>query len=542
MSRKKRVLFVSEASYLATGYATYSREVLKRLSDRYDVAELSVYGQVSDPRRKDIPWKNYANQPSTEEQRQHYNQSLANQFGAWRFERSCLDFKPDAVLAIRDFWMDSFIRTSPYRRLFKFQWMPTVDAAPQAEEWLATYSECDGIVTYSQFAYDLLKRSCGSKMKLRGVASPCACEDYVPGNNIEAKKALGINPEHQIIGTVMRNQRRKLFPDLFKAFADFINRTNNKDVYLYCHTGYPDHGWDFSKLLIEYGISSRVYFTYKCRCGYYSAKKFSDVVQQCPNCKNFTFTTTNVGDSLSTKDLAKVYQSFDLYCQAANCEGFGIPVVEAAACGIPVCCTDYSAMEDFKSTLTATPIKVKTLYNELETGCNRAIIDTDHLASIFTEFFRLPVELRNIRGYHTRKAYEKNYNWDRTVKQWSDFIDESPFANWDAPPVIRQNQSSLPKLNNNKDLVDWAFSLSCIDDSQLNGYEYLQTLRDLNFGMVKKGTSGFFLPEFSLFDNENYHPMTPEILLTSLNNRINFNNYWERARVGMISLPQEDWL
>ena len=28
---KKKVLFVSEASYLNTGYATYSREVLKRL-------------------------------------------------------------------------------------------------------------------------------------------------------------------------------------------------------------------------------------------------------------------------------------------------------------------------------------------------------------------------------------------------------------------------------------------------------------------------------------------------------------------------------
>ena len=43
---KKKVLFVSEASYLNTGYATYSREVLKRLhaTGKYELAEFSTYG------------------------------------------------------------------------------------------------------------------------------------------------------------------------------------------------------------------------------------------------------------------------------------------------------------------------------------------------------------------------------------------------------------------------------------------------------------------------------------------------------------------
>ena len=43
---KKKVLFVSEASYLNTGYATYSREVLKRLhaTGKYELAEFSIYG------------------------------------------------------------------------------------------------------------------------------------------------------------------------------------------------------------------------------------------------------------------------------------------------------------------------------------------------------------------------------------------------------------------------------------------------------------------------------------------------------------------
>ena len=36
--------------------------------------------------------------------------------------------------------------------------------------------------------------------------------------------------------------------------------------------------------------------------------------------------------------------TFDLYVQYANSEGFGLPQVEAAGCGIPVASVDYSAM------------------------------------------------------------------------------------------------------------------------------------------------------------------------------------------------------
>ena len=59
---KKKVLFVSEASYLNTGYATYSKEVLKRLyaTGKYELAEFSVYGAEDHKDRGTIPWKNYA--------------------------------------------------------------------------------------------------------------------------------------------------------------------------------------------------------------------------------------------------------------------------------------------------------------------------------------------------------------------------------------------------------------------------------------------------------------------------------------------------
>ena len=134
--RKKRVLVLTEATYLNTGYASDGREILHGLqkSGKYDIAEFSVYGSATDPRRQSIPWKNYPNLPADtddEEAKKIYSSNPANQFGAWRFERVALDFKPDVVHDIRDPWMCSFVRQSPYRNLFSWIWKATVDAAPQ---------------------------------------------------------------------------------------------------------------------------------------------------------------------------------------------------------------------------------------------------------------------------------------------------------------------------------------------------------------------------------------------------------------------------
>jgi ribosomal protein L40E len=333
---KKRVLFVSEASYLNTGYATYSREVLKRLhsSNKYEVAEFSIYGGIEDKRRSSIPWKNYPNMPDhqNEEQNKVYGSDSMNQFGKWRFERVCIDFKPDVVLTIRDWWMDAFIQHSPLRKYFKWIWMPTVDASPQNEEWIDSFSDADIVLTYSDWAVDVLK-SQSDQINVKCAAPPSASEDFFQIPNKSAhKERMGIDPSWKIIGTVMRNQRRKLFPELFEAFGKYLKKTGKTDVYLYCHTSYPDNGWDLPKYLFENEISSRVLFTYVCEaCGATSPSKFSDTAKPCDKCGQFAAKMSNVSSGVDTKTLGAIYNLFDIYIQPANSEGFGLPIVEAAA-------------------------------------------------------------------------------------------------------------------------------------------------------------------------------------------------------------------
>ena len=107
-SKKLKILIVSEASFLSSGFGTYTREILKRLhaTDKYDIAELACYGKVNDPKDKDIHWRYYANAVNPDDSRhKQYNGSIENQFGRWRFERTLLDFQPDVVIDIRDYFL-----------------------------------------------------------------------------------------------------------------------------------------------------------------------------------------------------------------------------------------------------------------------------------------------------------------------------------------------------------------------------------------------------------------------------------------------------
>jgi glycosyltransferase involved in cell wall biosynthesis len=544
---KKRVLFVSEASYLNTGYATYSREVLKRLhsSNKYEVAEFSIYGGIEDKRRSSIPWKNYPNMPDpqNEEQNKVYGSDSMNQFGKWRFERVCIDFKPDVVLTIRDWWMDAFIQHSPLRKYFKWIWMPTVDASPQNEEWIDSFSDADTVLTYSDWAVDVLK-SQSDQMNVKCAAPPSASEDFFQIPNKSAhKERMGIDPSWKIIGTVMRNQRRKLFPELFEAFGKYLKKTGKTDVYLYCHTSYPDNGWDLPKYLFENEISSRVLFTYVCEaCGAPSPSKFSDTAKPCDKCGQFAAKMSNVSSGVDTKTLGAIYNLFDIYIQPANSEGFGLPIVEAAACGVPVLATDYSAMESEVRKLSGYPIKLRTKHVEMETGCDRALPDTDHIVELFEKLLDKPEPLRLTEGKRARDAFEKNYGWDKTAKIWAECIDELDYGTWNLPVDPANPKADIPEIQNNKELLDFLILAVVNEPKLLNTYSMNKILRDFNFGAVKNNPGGFFYGELSLFNRENYRPFTRDQLINAFRQKAEQKNFWENARLGNVKFPQESWL
>ena len=546
--RKTKILLCNEASFLNTGYATYGRELMKRLyaSNKYDIAEFSTYAGATDPRFKSIPWKTYSNLPdeNSQEEKDIYQANVSYQFGEFKFEHVLLDFQPDIVVDIRDWWMLEFAERSPFRRLFHWVIMPTVDAAPQNEQWLATYSAADAVFNYSDWGYELLKKQGGGQINCVGSAPPSSDAAYIPVPNKDVHKSrMGLNPKCKIVGTIMRNQRRKLYPDLFESFRKFLDKTNDPDTYLYCHTCYPDIGWDIPRLLKQYGIASRVILTYQCNnCESITPSIYHDIVMECPQCGKHSAQLANVQKGLSCKELANIINLFDLYIQYANSEGFGLPQVEAASCGVPVMAVDYSAMESVIRKINGVPLKLRSRYLELETGCYRAVPDNDYTAEQLLKFFNLNEEQRTQKGHDTRKAFEKNYNWDRTAEKWMNYFDSFSVKpseqTWQSPPRIHTPASSVPENLNNAEIATFLVSQVFGEPEKVNTYMWARMCKDLNLGAWTQGSvGGMYFNEDAHADSQKpVQPFDVEIAYELCHNMCVRRNQWETERAARFQI------
>ena len=542
---KRRILMVNEGSHLLTGYSTYGLEVLSRLhkAGKYELAELACFTNLDS--KANSPWKVYANNVSESDPR--YKDMMANPsgvFGSWRLDRVLLDFKPDIVFSIRDFWMDSFINNSELRDYFHFSWMPTVDSSPQNEAWIENFIKIDSVFTYSDWGQEVLKKEGGELINLCGVASPGVDLDvfYPVVNRIKHKENLGIDGDVNIIGTVMRNQKRKLYPDLFESFAKFLKiceENNRLDIaqktYLYCHTGYPDAGWSMPTLLKEHGLFHKVLFTYVCRdCQNFFPSFFQDSRTTCKHCGGPSATMPNTSVGLDRKQLASVYNMFDAYVQYSNCEGFGMPMVEAMACGCPLFVVDYSAMSEVGTKSKGQLIPPKAMFLELETGAYRAYPDNDFTANALFKFFCKPSPMRARQGFSARFCAEENYSWDDTAKIWERHFDSVELkgrqGRWDAP--IRQHTppSSLPEQYlkcDNATFTDYLMLNVLGQPELINSHYAMEITKTLNFGLRKV--------------KDKFVPIKRQELFQSANNKAIVRNKLESARLSD-NLVKEDYI
>jgi len=550
--RKKRILFCSEATFLNTGYATYTREILNYLyqTDKYEIAELAAYGHTNDPRAK-TPWRFFGVMPDPQDEalNRAYKMNIKGQFGGFAFEKTCLEFLPDIVCDIRDFWMMDFAYESPYRQFFKWAIMPTVDAYPQSKEWINTYSTADACLSYSEWSGEVLQRQSGGRINYIGTASPSAQQAYKPiENKSELKASIGIQPETKIIGTVMRNQRRKLYPDLFKAFRIFLNSIDNPEEYkLYCHTSYPDAGWDIPEILNEHGLHSHVIFTYVCQdTGKFFVSPFNGAIAQSPFSNNFSARLSNVKSGLTYQDLALVMNSFDLYVQYANCEGFGLPQVEAAACGVPVMSVDYSAMSSVIRELGGVPIPVKALYKEMETGCERAVPDNEAAALLFKEFFTNPSSVRKRMGFEMRQKFLNKFQWNQSGKVWENYFDSvaiEPIEHtWKSPVDIKQPHPMIKEIGNKtySDIMNWLFDYVLCEPQEKYKFQYDHMLGSLMYGFEKSAIIGSFFNEddsvISLSQRIEKEPFTLERAYEKLYEKRQNINFWEKQRAEVFDI------
>lgn len=530
---KKRILACSESSLRGTGFGVYYHEILSRLhaTGKYEICELAGYAKPEEPHN--VPWKFIPNNPAAgnaEQERRYRNDYELNQYGQWKFEQTCLDFHPDIVFDVRDPWMFRFQFQSPLRKYFHWAIMPTVDGTPQSRDWIQQFVNADAVFTYSDWAIDVLKKEANGKIKIIGAAPPAAdYEIFRPVSDKRAhKKYFGIDESCIIVGSVMRNQSRKLYPDLITAFAKYLQKAPielARKSYLYLHVAWPDIDWNIPQLIKESGIANRIMFTYVCKgCRSSFPSFFQGGLTFCRSCGEKRATVGSSEHGVERDNLAGIFNLFDLYVQYSTHEGFGMPQVEAAACGVPVMSIDYSAMEDVVRKIGGSPIPYFDLKRDPYTHRMYAVSDNDMLADMLLEKMSLPSGYRIKEGMRTRRLAMNNYSYDRSAKMWEDHFDSLELPDhsktWCSPANYHEPAEEIPSDLTNEEFIRWALVNVAGRPDLIGTYYALKLVNDLNMGFVEVARNAR-----ATFKQSN----AAQRLLEICENR----NAWEHKRTGV---------
>ncbi len=530
--KKRRILFCGESSHLASGFGNYTREILSRLyhTGKYEIAELSCYRTKHTKRTE--PWKIYPvavdiNDPLY----QSYNSNTLNHYGYWRFDIALVNFKPDIVIDIRDFWNFTYQETSALRKFYKWILAPTYDSAPPKINTVNTIKNTDLLLFHTEWAKkDFINRDIYDGANIGPVVSDGV--DFNIFKPIEYNKKIhktsfGIDDKDIVIGTVMRNQKRKLIADLLFSARKLIDKSTNKNIKLYLHTSFPENeGWDLPSLLLESEMINHTLLTYRCRkCSNYWASVYRGAVSNCSFCENKA-SIACINNPLKPEELCKIYNLFDIYVQYAICEGFGIPVVEAAACGLPIVSVDHGAMAEIANNIGGYLVPVKRTFREMETNADRVLPDNDALVDILKNLLDLDKQdLGNI-GQNTKQLVRKYYGWDKTAKAFETIIDSIDISNnlsWNCE--YRQIDQKA-QLNNEATNREFVYSIidNIIKEHHLKGTDLVES-------MIR------FLDEGFTVSNGLTSPYTRKecvkTLETILNNKVSIEKY----RCGMVDLP-----
>ncbi len=123
------------------------------------------------------------------------------------------------------------------------------------------------------------------------------------------------------------------------------------------------------------------------------------------------------GGSFTYRQMAELYQAADAYVSPYRAEGFNIPVLEAAACGVPVICTRGGSTDDFVTDEFALKIdskRVEVKVEELDTV--RLEPNREHLSALMTaaiEDHSWRERARAIGPAHV----QAHYTWDQIVER-----------------------------------------------------------------------------------------------------------------------------
>ena len=185
----------------------------------------------------------------------------------------------------------------------------------------------------------------------------------------------------------MTNQVRKDWAAAFECAAVMKEHYGNK-FHAWFHTDVPERHWSFPGLAADYGLGR------------------ADI-----------YVTT----SLTDQQLALHYSGCDVSILPSRGEGFGFPIAESMACGIPCIVTDYAAGQE----LVDDRYKVRPLCYQVDTPYNllRAVLSGHAFAQKAIEAVEYIAEDPEYRRAEMRDNV-MHLDWTRLANVWKRWFQE----------------------------------------------------------------------------------------------------------------------
>jgi len=366
-----RLLWMSDSPLACTGFGRVTREILGRLQQRpgYEVACIG-WGYDGWPYdRRLIPYDICPSQGQV--------------FGRDAVPRAIRSFRPDVLVCFCDLWMIDWIEELPGRETYRCVLYFPIDSGPFPPAWKPILRSADIAVTYSEFARQLAAAACPDipiELIYHGVDTGV----FKPLDRDEIRARHGLAGKF-VVGCVARNQPRKNLPVLIKAFARFCE--GKEDAFLYLHSDPNDIGWDLLDLLRRYGVDHRTCIS----------------------------RLASIWNGVDDTQLNEIYNLFDLMVLPTAGEGFGLPIVEAMAAGIPVVATDYSACVELV-TGRGELIAVKEFTTAGRYNLEQALPDVEDLVAKLEGLYLDP----DRRQAHRQSglAFTRQLRWEPRIEEW----------------------------------------------------------------------------------------------------------------------------
>lgn len=226
-------------------------------------------------------------------------------------------FKPDVVITL----MDNWVLPVDYHNRFEARWLSwfPVDGAPPPDACVLMAQKADYPAVFSK---DGVWRMRQMGVDVTYLPYAVDCLTFKPGNKRQAREALGVPDDVWLAVTVAANRgfpSRKAFPEMLLAWQQFSKDAPNARLYLHTRTEpISEKGVYLEPLVRQLGIGKTVIFADQ-----------DAMAVGVPN-----------------ESLVTLYRAADVMLLPSMGEGFGLPIIEAQACGCPVITTKCSSMPE----------------------------------------------------------------------------------------------------------------------------------------------------------------------------------------------------